>query len=225
MLNKLQNNRHILLVVLITLDLVVILLHVFLGQYSLFNLDREANIPTIYQGLKLLIFCHLYALFIFTKDFLKYSRMNQFVCIFALSLALFISLDEMAMLHENVPSMLYEFAPEFSTELDTAVRQEGYQGSFWLVFYAPLMFVAGIIFATQIKTIFKYTQYWFIAFIAAIILLFSVPVLESVSTAGITSGYEYLMVLEESFELIGMTLLCYCYYLFFKALAVKGTKV
>ncbi len=215
MSNPFTHKTYKILFIFLSLDLLIILLHLLFGRFILFNLDFEANIPTIYQGLKLLIFAHLFALFIFRNEFKKFSWMVKFISIFAFLLTLFVALDEMAMIHENVPTFVMDFAPAQSIELNDTARESGYDGSIWVIYYLPIFMTAAGLFLLQLKSLYKHLKLWVLVFIFAITLLILVPVFETFSTSGSYSeNYNTLITVEESAEILGMTLISFSYYKF-----------
>lgn len=132
-----QNRK--LLTVLLTLDVVVILLHLLFGSTnSFFHVDFEQNFPTGYQSLKLMAFGLLFLVLTLTKKVEK-----KFVTfIFPLSLLLFIvGLDELLQIHENIYKIFEQFDVFHPSKIVTLSMNLGYRSSLWLLYYLPVIFV------------------------------------------------------------------------------------
>ena len=80
------------------MDTLIIVLHILYGQDNLYYaLDKENNLPTYYQSIKLLIF-GLYLLYKSYKD--KY---NSWFLWIASIIFIYISVDEALAIHEDFP--------------------------------------------------------------------------------------------------------------------------
>lgn len=196
-----QQNKRIFFTLLLA-DAVIVLLHILLGrQYSFFHLDVEANLPTIYQSLKLLIFGLLF-LSIAVK-----SRVSREIRAFIGPLAivfLFLGLDELLQIHENI-YRVFELLPWIHpSKVVTLSMQLGYRSSLWILYYLPFIFIFVLwsgywlrAFQTMLKS-----NFWIIGL--SISSLFVVLLAEILSSTGVysESAYFWLITFEETAEML-----------------------
>lgn len=120
-------------------DLIVLLLHLFLGgQHSVFHLDLEQNIPTFYQSLKLLVFGTLFLLMSVKR------QTKQNIQYFTVSLAAFLLLlgiDELFQVHENIYRLYELFEIFHPSKIVESSMKLGYRSSLWILYYLPFIFV------------------------------------------------------------------------------------
>lgn len=203
-----SSKLNVILCILLVIDGMFLFLHLVAGQeLVMFNLDHEQNYPTYYQGLKLFLLSGLFlCTYILNRRFALESGKNN--TIFWLPLvALFagLGLDELAQLHEtlqwNVEAAFPSFAP--------SIKSTGFKGVTWLVLYAP-------IFVAVLAYFFKYLGYLFktfnkkvaTIFISSFVLMFTVPVLEYISTMGVPQAiYPYLVAVEETTEKVAISIM------------------
>lgn len=216
--NTLKNKT--ILIAFLILDLGFVVLHFLLPNLTLFNLDRESNLPTVYQGLKLLFFGG-YILFNSYK-FPTAKSMQKFtkVLIYLLgTLLVYLGIDELAQIHENVPLHIYEINSYFSSEVRDLALEGGYDGSIWVVYYLPFIILFALpLLATSLYIMFKKNPWLAILGIIGLACLIGVPFIEAWST-GLTLSpeiYNLLMSLEEGFEMVGVSLLGYSSWIFFR---------
>ncbi len=104
MKNFFEKNKIAFLLLLLFLDFFVLLLGYVFGDKAIFNLDIESNLPTIYQGVKIILVSFLtFDIFLFTKNKSKYFWLFLSVAF------LFLGMDEIGQIHENLPTFLNEF--------------------------------------------------------------------------------------------------------------------
>lgn len=217
-----RSNQHLFLPLLLLLlvDLILILVHLNYYQYSLFNLDIEANIPTIYQGAKIFAGAFLAFLAVYIIGHQKKQKSQRTLLprriIGLLGAGLFfLGLDEVGTIHENIFTYLAELFPEQLYGLQDSLLEAGYLSTNWLLFYIPLFLAAGVfgIYAA-IKLVKTYPHYiWLL--IIGFLLIFCIPVIEYLNTApDVRSSELYYLwtALEEGIEMIALSLLVqFCY--------------
>jgi hypothetical protein len=195
---------------LIFLDLVIVLLHMLFGQYSsYFNLDHEYNLPTVYQSLKLLTAGHLaLGLLWLRRTFGVMSRSELWFYAPLGAMLIFIGLDELGQLHENVDYFVREVSPGFADSLLMRLESVGYYSSTWIAYYSPLIIPAipyfGFALSYTYRNLRKYTGLF-----AAIVVCFAgVIFFEFISNQGSIPDHEYqnYIVIEELLEMIGASL-------------------
>jgi len=200
------------LITLIFFDLVIILLHFAFGyQYRLFNLDVESNLPTVYQGIKLLILSNvLITVFLL---FLKSKKIKQLEkVIFGLLTGAFIvlTIDELAQIHENISIFLEEIFPKQIDAYGEFYEDTfGFNSADWLIFYLPAFLIFLGIIAISLKLLARILQKKLIIFLIGLAFTFSVPILELIDTSGRfdQSTVNSLVAVEESFEMFGISLI------------------
>jgi hypothetical protein len=144
---------HQLLVLFVALDLLVVLLHVlFSHSSSFFHLDREYNLPTAYQSLKLLMAGHLALGVIWLKHNFNALKRNDLLFFAPLAaMFIFVGLDELGQLHENVDFFVREVSPQSADAMLGIAESIGYISSTWMLYYLPIfaMSVPYFIFALK----------------------------------------------------------------------------
>ena len=199
------------LIKLILADIAMILLHIlFAPQYSFFNLDLESNFPTVYQGLKLigigvLILCFMGRFFL--------SRWEKYSVMITSAFFIFLGADEMAHVHENSPMYIQQMFPGIANFVETWAQNIGYGGALWVIYFLPIfLFMIGV-WSTQLVWFAWYKKQNIMLILAAILLILTVPGIEWINTSSGFSPlvYERWIILEESVELFGISLLGYGY--------------
>jgi hypothetical protein len=122
---------------LLVIDLGVTLLHLlFAPEFSAFDLDVESNIPTVYQGLKLVIIGTI----ILTKgEWSKLPEDLKLSVAFTAGFLIFLGADEMALIHENVPVFTQQMFPWVHAFVLSFARAIGYIGSLWVIYAHPII--------------------------------------------------------------------------------------
>ncbi len=190
---------------LLFLDLVVVLLHVvptLMGHGGrLFDLDAEANIPTWYSSAKLFLLAQ--ALAVLALVLSRRSRLDAAPFLFLAALALFLSLDETATLHERL-------ARHFETALTGAARSdlEFTRTGYWMLALGPMLAAAlavGIWLMTKRLKIPRHVAVRGLLGVA--VFFFSATGIEILSNFTITPILNLVQVaVEEGGEMIGVTL-------------------
>lgn len=192
---------------LLIIDLGVVLLHMlFAPEFSIFDLDMESNVPTVYQGLKLIIIGTI----IFTKgEWSKLPKDLKLSIAFTAGFLIFLGADEMALIHENVPVYTQQILPSLHTLIASFATTIGYIGSLWVIYALPIIGMLLIAWTLQLAWLTRKKKQDIRLILIAIILLISVPAIEGINTSSGFSPqvYRYWIVIEEMVELIGVTLI------------------
>lgn len=197
----LPHHRRIFLTLLI-LDGIILGLHLICSPYNtIFHLDHEFNVPTIYQSLKLILF----GIFFFCLSFSQ--KLSREIKGFMLPLALSITIlgfDEMFQIHENI-YRIFEFFDLFHpSKIVDASMKLGYRSSLWMLYYLPLFFL----FIFWIGYWVRFFQSKLVSNFGVIIIscvsLFSVLLMEILSSTGTFSDHTYfwMITLEEVGEML-----------------------
>lgn len=200
-------------------DIVIVLIHITFGQFSMFNLDYEQNLPTIYQSIKLIIIGFI--LFLIAIVFKTLKSKVQYLWGSLATLFVFLGLDEVGQLHENLPAKLQELNPSSSVSYMEAFKSNGFDSSDWLLFYIPVFILAGIIMVQFLKSLYSENRRLFIVFMIGTLLFFMVPLVELVNTSPTNELNQQrhwdLIILEESLEMLGAST-----FLAFTSLSLKN---
>jgi len=210
-----QKNKITFLLIIILLDFCILFLGYFFGEKNLFNLDIESNLPTLYQGLKIILVSFLsFDLFLLTKE------KNKYFWLFLSFAFLFLGLDEVGQIHENIPTFLNEifFKSSIPNPYDY-VSQFGYQSTTWLPYYIPFLLTFFVIVGVFLIRFFK--NYWkkAVIFVSGVFLLVLSLFVEYVNTKPhimFQQGYNTYVFWEEAFEILGISLILYFVYMFFR---------
>lgn len=198
--------QHNIVVLLLTLDLIILVLHLLFGKSNLlFHLDFEKNIPTYYQSVKLLVFGSAF-LFLTIVNVFKSSQ-KLFVIPLS-SFLLLLGLDDLLLIHENIAQRLDSLnllKMDTILEVTTSIN---YDSSLWIIYYIPFILI-----------FFAWSFYWFRSFMQEqklrIILLFSIISLGAVLLCELLSSthkfsdqtYFFLITIEEFSEMVFASLL------------------
>lgn len=192
---------------LLIIDLGVVLLHIlFAPEFSVFDLDMESNVPTVYQGLKLII---IGTIILGVKEWKNLTRLQKLSVGFTSGFLIFLGADEMALIHENIPVFTQQIIPALHTFIVNLAENIGYTGSVWVIYALPIIGFLCIAWVAQIIWFVKYQQKDIRLLILGIFIIMMVPVIEWINTSSGFSPetYRYWIVLEEMVELIGVTLI------------------
>lgn len=190
-------------------DLLLIPLHLTLGQYNtFFNLDHEANIPTLYQTYKFIwfgaiAFFNLWGMGILGKLQKKYKYF--WASIGGLLLAL--ALDEAAQLHESVERYLTESFPEFTGYINEMIASTGYIGSYWVFYVIPFIIAYLFVLQFQVRYAFKNHRETIKFLLVGIGLILLIPLIELWGTSGVGSHYWKFPIGEELTEMLAVTIM------------------
>lgn len=213
--------NYIIIFILILLDLLMILLHFIFGlNYSLFNVDVESNIPTIYQGFKLLSFGYLFIFIVYLIQ-----EKTKAKIIFWLSSAfmfIYLGLDEIGQIHENIPTYIAEISPKLDQRVMEFLKSINYNGSTWVFYYIPVIITIALpIFIFNTYYLFKNFRKALIPYVFGIIFLFYVPIIEINNSNGLLTLdlYNISIIYEEFLEMIGISFIVFSY-----LIALNGEK-
>lgn len=206
---KKKMEKMLLLVLFLFFDITLLLLSLLFPNLTVFNLDLESNLPTIYQGLKLILvgsasLMTLIFLYLLGKDLLK----NWF-WIFWSGLFLFLGLDEIGQIHENISVYVKEIFGMGVESYEEVAFEMGYSSTPWLLYYLLFFFFATFLISLYLfKEKPKKKGYLIVGWLFFV----SVLVVEYINTKeGImfNDGYAVLMSIEEMLEMIGASFLLY----------------
>lgn len=210
-----QKNKISFLLIVLFLDFLVLLLAYFFGEKSFFNLDIESNLPTLYQGLKIILISFIsFDLFFLTKG------KNKYFWLFLSFVFLFLGLDEVGQIHENIPTFLNEFFSKSSVQNPyDYVNQFGYQSTTWLPYYIPFILaffvIVGIFLIRFFKNNWKRASF-FILGVSFLVLSLFVEYVNTKPHIMFQEGYYTYVFWEEAFEIFGISFILYFAYLFFR---------
>ncbi|MBN1512292.1 MAG: hypothetical protein JXB13_09780 [Phycisphaerae bacterium] len=200
-------------------DLLLVVLHITTG-WGFVNLDREANLPAWYSSIKLLATAVLCAL-IFAAERGKAAAERHFrltpLWLAVGGVFLFLSVDELASLHEGVARFVMREFP-FGLDLREAVLAGDRQRDAfaWVILLSP--FIAG---TAAFFLVFFYQRFrgrpavlrpalagvaCFILAIGCEATMYGFPALHE-WTANDLSRYQLALIVEESGEMLGTSLL------------------
>ena len=195
---------------LIFVDLLMVVLHLLFGDKTIFNLDMESNLPTIYQGSKSIFTANVIFL-ILALIFLKKGNLKrEWIWIFLGVGMFFLGVDEIGQVHENISKYAKEIFGGGATEYEATVADLGYTSTNWLPYYILLFVPATVFIVMSLKKFYKENRrsVWFLIF--GWLFFIGVLIVEFINTMSnimFQDGYWTLMIFEESFEMIGASLL------------------
>lgn len=197
------------LILFLILDILIIVLHLIFPGRSLFNLDFESNLPTIYQGSKLVLIS-LLAIVILVLKYLRDSNVRkEWFWFFWVVMMFSLGIDEVAQIHENISIYMKELFGAAET-YETTLIGMGYFSTPWLKYYIALFVIATTLVILAFKNLLKkYPKSMWLLIIGWIFFL-GVPVVEYVNTLPhimFQEGYGALVLLEEALEMFGATFL------------------
>ena len=187
---------------LLLADTFILLLHLIFAKHStLFHLDFEMNVPTIYQSGKLIIF----SCFLLHQLVQKHIPKNVLGFFIPLALFMFaLGMDELLQIHENI-YRIFEWLDIFHpSKIVDASMKMGYRSSLWILYYLPVFFAFFLwlgywlrFFQTEIK------QNFHLLTISAG-AIFTVLLAEVLSSTGSYSSHAYfwLTTVEEMAEML-----------------------
>lgn len=192
----------------IVVDIVIVLLHLLLGNSNVFfHLDFEQNLPTFYQSFKLIGFGALFVLLGMSKQ--VKLEIKSFILPLGLFLA-FLGIDELFQVHENIYRIFEIFDWLHPSRIVEASMRLGYRSSLWILYYLPFIFLFVFwcgywlrYFQSKMKSNFGIIGLSSLCF-------FAVLLAEILSSTGSYSDgiYFWLITLEETAEmLLGSTLI------------------
>lgn len=204
-----KENRNIILV-LLTIDVLLVVFHIIFPGNYLFNLDFEFNVPTIYQGLKLISIGILAIMIIWEIYFKKESIIKSWFWIFWSMMFLFLGVDEIGQIHENISGYMKKILGTGAVDYESSLVELGYSSTTWLPYYAILFVISTVIVAFFVKKEYVKNKKNTKILIIGWLLLLGVIVVEYINTMTaimFQQGYGSLVVLEESLEMFGASFL------------------
>lgn len=184
--------------ILFLLDVLMVVLHLlFASKSDFFHLDRELNLPTFYQGLKLIVLGVVLMKVLFVKK-LKFFVPLSFILIY-------LGFDEILMLHENYEVWIHNILPHVWETMEGLAAMVGYNSSRWVMYLAPAIFAGAIYISLltfrvrrKFPTLLTFYLLGFALFAAAIIF----EVYDS-KPGWSLEVHNLLIILEESSEMFG----------------------
>lgn len=207
-----NENFKLLVTLTVAFDIIFILLHAIFGQYlGVFDLDKEQNLPTVYQGFKLFVIALMLGVASWkVRNVSSQSKLMPALGIMSLAFA-YLSFDEVFIIHEQVELVSRALFPGITDQLLSLFFTIGFNSSVWLIFYIPA-FVLGTIFMFYLKKLWpSFTNQQQKYMILGSILFGSVLIIEFINSRGVYSAFEYYLftTLEEAIELFGATTFLY----------------
>lgn len=210
-----EKNKIAVLILMLFLDFFILLLGYIYVDKEIFNLDVESNIPTLYQGIKIILVSFLsLEIFLFTKKKSKYFWLFLSVAF------LFLGMDEIGQIHENLPTLLNDlFVKSTMQNPYDYLNQYGYKSTTWLPYYIPLIWifliVGGIYLVNFLKSNWKRACF-FVLGVACLVGGLLVEYLNTKPDIMFQDGYYKLVFWEEVLETIGITFILFFAYIYFK---------
>ncbi len=199
-----------LFIAFLALDIVLLAAHFMFGQQViLFNIDIERNIPTTYQSFKLILAGTTVAAVFAIAYFRNYFKSQLLLIPYALGF-IYLALDEIAEIHENLAVMLQDMGFTFTEQYKDFFVELGFNSAHWLLFFVPLM-IGAIIYLVFLAKHLHQQQIPKMYLMALAILSFAcVPLVEYWNTSEISYLYSFdqrnmLIGLEEFLEMLGAT--------------------
>lgn len=172
--------------------------------FSIFYIDAEHNIPTIYQGSKLIIAAAiLVGYFVFSR---LIDKSRKFFLVMPLAFALFyLGVDEIGQIHENLPHYLNEFEFFNIQGILDSLKAGGYNSTDWLIIFFPAAILFIVYIALLVRKFLSEWKYRTILPILGTICFMFVFLVEYINTSGIEleQSYKLLLHLEEGLEMFG----------------------
>ena len=197
----------ILFCIFILFDVLMIILHLLLQGKTFFNLDMESNLPTIYQGVKVVLISS-FSFIIITLIYLEKRNLKESIFwMFWALIFLVMAMDEVGQVHENISTYMKEIFGSSAINYESIAMDAGYSSHPWLLYYAIAFVVLTLVIAFVLGTVIRKGRIllllgWFVLLLA--------PVLEYINTLPnimFQQDYWTLMVIEESLEMLGATIL------------------
>lgn len=221
---KVKNELILFILFFLLVDFLVLLLHCLFPEKTFFNLDVESNLPTIYQGMKVLL-VSFFAFYLFLSTDGKF----KYFWIFFAFVFLFLALDEVGQIHENLPTFFNElFIKEGQRNLQDVVSEFGYESTTWLPYYIiPFLIFFVVVGVFLMKFIKKNWKRAMLLMIGLIFLVLGL-VIEFVSTKPnimFKEGYGTLVFWEETFEILAISFILFFVYTYFLDMVAKIKKL
>ncbi len=187
-------------------DLFILALFLVFSDKIFFHLDMENNLPTIYQGAKLFMVATFSAMIILLLKIAGDLDLRKKIVFGGFFLGfLFIAIDEVGQVHENIKIQMDELLP-FLGGAFNQVRDAGYQSTPWIIYYIPIVILGLVLFVYTVKVLLdeKVKNLWTI--FVGLAMFVGVLVMEYISTLPQffwQDNYILLITIEEMLEKIG----------------------
>lgn len=198
----LVNNYKTIFLSIIVIDVVMLTLHLLLGrQMHFFHLDYEANLPTAYQSLKLIVFGLIFFILGITRKFT--GEIKYFIIPLSISM-IFLGLDEGLQIHENIYRIFELFDWLHPSKIVAASMKMGYKSSLWILYYLPIIMLFVFWCGYWVRYFQSKIRSNFLIILISSFSLFVVLIAEVLSSTGSYSEASYfiLITFEEVAELI-----------------------
>lgn len=218
-MNNLRNNlrktslAHWAILAFLSLDILFVILHFAFGQQiNYFNIDLEKNLPTLYQGFKLIVVAVAIGGILILNQIIYRGTRHRLLLLIPYWLGfIYLALDELGEIHENFGGFINQIGGDAVTNYREFFASLGFTSAQWLLFFLPLM-VAAILYLFSLARYFKkqHESKVFI-FILAIVCFALVPIIEFWNTSNTSYDYSFdarnkLIALEEYLEMLGASL-------------------
>jgi hypothetical protein len=205
----LKKGRNLLLVFLL-LDFLMVVLHLLFPLKTVFNLDFESNLPTVYQGSKLILVVCISFLILSLSYLRKGSIKKEWFWIFWAAMFFFLGVDEMGQVHENISIYMKEVLRGGAVSYEATLVDLGYVSTTWLPYYFAAFILATVVVVLAFKDLYRRNSKTIWYLIVGWVFFLGVPVIEYINTMPhimFQEGYVVFMLVEEIFEMLGATLL------------------
>ncbi len=187
-----------LLLSLFVLDGLVILLHLLYGHSNIFfHLDYEMNLPTLYQGIKLIITGLIMLRLVVARRFSFYVPLSLIL--------IYLGIDEIFVLHESYEMMIYATLPELWQSIEVFAEVIHYNSSRWVLYLLPVI-VAVFVYISYISAYTKKRLPQQFPFFMVGFFLFALVIIFEIlnSAPGLTwREHQVLIAFEEAAEMVG----------------------
>lgn len=188
--NNEMTTRKNLFYIFVSIDLLLVVLHLLFWQYGAFNLDYEYNLPTYYQGTKAIL-----AGVVLWKN----AKLRLFS-----ALSIFLGVDEVLMIHERSEQIFRLIMPNFTAQLLEYVKNLGYKSVSWIILLSPVIASVTYLCHKAVRLLNKNER---LIIYTSVLLLAMALGAEIINTQSmITEHLYYLLVaIEEGLELLAIS--------------------
>ena len=194
----------------VILDIFFVYLHYLNGwTYSMFNLDIEHNLPTVYQGVKYFVIAWVCWGLAYYYHLLAEKSKRRFWFLLALFVS-WLGLDELGMLHEFLlDDYLLELFPAWNTFQRAEIYTRGYAlySSRWIITYVTLglLLLPITLYWANLGRRLYGLKLW--PLLSAFLILAVVVGVEYYNTSGIDPQYyNRAITIEEGLEMLAVSL-------------------
>jgi hypothetical protein len=191
------------IIYLFIIDFIIIALHImFASRTVFFDLDQEANLPTYYQAIKLIVIGSSILWFIISRA--PARAMKRYLYPISLFL-IYLGFDEGFMLHETAEMVLRQQSSLVEFKLTFITSNTSYNSSLWVLVFMPLIIFLIGLFLLNIKKMAKAFKHASTPMFIGAGFFVAVIVFEVLNSRGLENQthYQILMIMEEGSEKIG----------------------